>query len=637
MTRVADSPIVEVRLGLQEDETTLAAQPPSPLRVLLEDGHTIKREGSTIVSAPLSGEGGGGSVTSVDITPPADGITASGGPITTSGAITLTLADDLAALEALAGTNNIYYRSASSTWTSVTIGTGLSFAGGTLSSTITGTVTSVNLTAPAAGINVSGGPITTSGSITLSLDDDLAALEGLTGTNTIYYRSGADTWTDVTIGGNLIFSGGTLSATPTGSGTEVQFRNSAAFGGDADFTWDSSNNILNLGQCTATTKGILSVTQPSTRPALLLVGTGTSAGSPSSTTAGIAMWMTWNNTGNRQFVIGNSDNFGNASSAVFRYLTGTALPNIDGITGDGNTRTSLALATDTTGVAIGNTSLAYNVTLLAKCVIYAEASGVGLNLILGSSGTGDLQRWSNNAGTAQSVITSLGNLGARRTSASAFVHLGAGTTAASTAPLKFTAGSYNTTAEAGAIEYDGYRLSVSSDGLHRTYLAGVIFTQVQTVTIANTTSETTGLGTGIGSLSLPANSLRVGKTLRVTLMGYMSFTGTVTLTPKLKLGSTLIDTGSAAPSLSGTVINQSWKFEALCTVYSIGAGGTLWTQGFFTYGTSTTAIQGFGRENTSTVSLDTTASQTIDFTFTWSVADAGNTITITNVLIEVLN
>lgn len=40
---------------------------------------------------------------------------------------------DLDALAALSGTNTIYYRSASNTWTAVTISTGLSFSGGTLS------------------------------------------------------------------------------------------------------------------------------------------------------------------------------------------------------------------------------------------------------------------------------------------------------------------------------------------------------------------------------------------------------------------------------------------------------------------------------------------------------------------------
>jgi hypothetical protein len=45
---------------------------------------------------------------------------------------------DLTALAALGGTNVIYYRSAADTWAAVTIGTGLTFAGGTLASTTSG-------------------------------------------------------------------------------------------------------------------------------------------------------------------------------------------------------------------------------------------------------------------------------------------------------------------------------------------------------------------------------------------------------------------------------------------------------------------------------------------------------------------
>lgn len=51
------------------------------------------------------------------------------------------------------------------------------------------------------------------------LDGDLTALAALTGTNTIYYRSAANTWTAVTIGTNLTFTGGTLSATGGGGGS----------------------------------------------------------------------------------------------------------------------------------------------------------------------------------------------------------------------------------------------------------------------------------------------------------------------------------------------------------------------------------------------------------------------------------
>jgi hypothetical protein len=48
------------------------------------------------------------------------------------------------------------------------------------------------------------------------LDADLTALAALGGTHTIYYRSAANTWTAVTIGSGLDFTGATLSTTGTG-------------------------------------------------------------------------------------------------------------------------------------------------------------------------------------------------------------------------------------------------------------------------------------------------------------------------------------------------------------------------------------------------------------------------------------
>mgnify|MGYP000452782853 CR=1 FL=1 len=49
-------------------------------------------------------------------------------------------------------------------------------------------------------------------------DADLSALAALSGTNTIYYRSASNTWSAVTIGSNLTFSAGTLSASGSGGG-----------------------------------------------------------------------------------------------------------------------------------------------------------------------------------------------------------------------------------------------------------------------------------------------------------------------------------------------------------------------------------------------------------------------------------
>jgi len=106
-------------------------------------------------------------------------------------------------------------------------GTGGGVASGTLLDNITGFASTGQLvrtgagaysfrtlTAPAAGITVSNGD-GVSGNPTLALADDLAALEALSGTNTIYYRSGASAWTGVTIGTALSFSGGDLKLADT--------------------------------------------------------------------------------------------------------------------------------------------------------------------------------------------------------------------------------------------------------------------------------------------------------------------------------------------------------------------------------------------------------------------------------------
>jgi hypothetical protein len=78
-------------------------------------------------------------------------------------------------------------------------------------------VTSVAATQPAAGLTISGSPITGSGTLTFALANDLAAVEGLTGTG-IAVRTAADTWNVRTITGGTgisIADGNGVSGNPT--------------------------------------------------------------------------------------------------------------------------------------------------------------------------------------------------------------------------------------------------------------------------------------------------------------------------------------------------------------------------------------------------------------------------------------
>jgi len=85
------------------------------------------------------------------------------------------------AASATSGTS-ILYGNGSGGFSNVTVGSGLSFAGGTLSASGGGTVTSVAVSGGTTGLTTSGGPITSSGTITLA--GTLAIANGGTGQTT---------------------------------------------------------------------------------------------------------------------------------------------------------------------------------------------------------------------------------------------------------------------------------------------------------------------------------------------------------------------------------------------------------------------------------------------------------------------
>lgn len=160
------------------------------------------------------------------LTAPAAGLTISN-PAGVAGNPTFALANDLAALEALASTGYAK-RTGTDTW---------SLASTVPWSDISATPTTL------AGYGISDAQ---------PLDADLTALAALSGTNTIYYRSAANTWSPVTFSG-LTFSGGVLTASgggggsPGGSTTQIQFNDGGTLAGAAGVVWDKTNSILSVG------------------------------------------------------------------------------------------------------------------------------------------------------------------------------------------------------------------------------------------------------------------------------------------------------------------------------------------------------------------------------------------------------
>lgn len=100
------------------------------------------------------------------------------------------------------------------------------------SSKLNGYVTTVN-----TGVGLTGGPITSTG--TISLDSKLAPADFLTGNAGLFLRvNSAETAVE--------YASASGGGTPGGNDTDVQVNNMGAFYGDSNFTYDYTNSILRI-------------------------------------------------------------------------------------------------------------------------------------------------------------------------------------------------------------------------------------------------------------------------------------------------------------------------------------------------------------------------------------------------------
>lgn len=186
----------------------------------------------------------------------------------------------------------------------------------------------------------------------------------------------------------------------------------------------------------------------------------------------------------------------------------------------------------------------------------------------------------------------------------------------------------------GALWYDSTQNSrISYIGGINQYETNSLFIQTQSVTVANTVTETAITGTGIGTLTLPANFLVAGKTIRLRGQGFNSSTGTPNITIKIKFGSTVILTTGVIATGNGT--NDGFDFEGVITCRTTGGSGTVFSQGYY-FELHTLGVKS-DMTNTATTTIDTTTTQALTATVEWGTAAAGNTITMTNFTMEVMS
>lgn len=169
--------------------------------------------------------------------------------------------------------------------------------------------------------------------------------------------------------------------------------------------------------------------------------------------------------------------------------------------------------------------------------------------------------------------------------------------------------------------------------------SGPTFASTNTVTLANSTTETSMRGQGYGSSTFTANSFYVGETILVNATGLLSdaVAAQGTLTIKFKLGgSTIAVTAAFTPTANQT--NSVWNFTAYSTIRNTGASGSIILNTSFVITDSLGITQDvYPMINSATVPIDTTKSNDFDLTATWGSSSASNILTCTNFVVDNFN
>lgn len=158
-------------------------------------------------------------------------------------------------------------------------------------------------------------------------------------------------------------------------------------------------------------------------------------------------------------------------------------------------------------------------------------------------------------------------------------------------------------------------------------LVGLFSQTTSSATITNTTTESSLIGSGVGSLSVPANAFKVGDSYHAKLIGHISCNSAATLRLKIKAGSVIFaDTGIIDLD---TITNKHWEINVYFTIRAIGSAGvaSIASGGIFSY----TKNSGLNFEGTNfsvvnNTTFDTTISNTLDVTAQWGSANVADSI-----------
>jgi hypothetical protein len=155
-----------------------------------------------------------------------------------------------------------------------------------------------------------------------------------------------------------------------------------------------------------------------------------------------------------------------------------------------------------------------------------------------------------------------------------------------------------------------------------------LFSQTgSSITVSATTTESSLIGSGVGTLSVPANGFQAGDSFSGRIVGHISSKNNITIRIRVKSDSVVLaDTGVVTMPQT---TNKHYTIDLSFTIRSLGTAtvASIVSGIVFTYSKdASNAFEGsdFSIVNNST--FDTTIDNTLDVTVQWGSTDTENAI-----------
>lgn len=156
---------------------------------------------------------------------------------------------------------------------------------------------------------------------------------------------------------------------------------------------------------------------------------------------------------------------------------------------------------------------------------------------------------------------------------------------------------------------------------------GLYASTANSTPISNTTTPDSLIGSGVGSLSVPANTFNIGDSFHLKMMGHISCANnqgfTITVSSN---GATLGTTGLLTLA---TCTNKHWELNMYFTIRALGGQlvAKIMSGGIFSYTKNASdSFQGTNFTSLNDTTFDTTILNSLNVQGVWSAANAANSI-----------